>query len=494
VLLAGALLLTCACGSTVSSTGTGPGSPFAPDSSLSGPGSTAGAPASTGTEVAPVVPGSSSGAGGQPAAGAVGAGQPSAGGITGVTGLRGRGFDATRIVLGYTTSRDANQTVKGLGFDVGTGNTEAQVAAIVRDLNARGGIAGRRIELVVHDFSLANYASDPETETQKACATFTEDRQVFAVLNTIGLGMASLAACLAKHDIPYVDNRFSLTRDPVFGKYPRILYKPSSMNVDTYVPLFIKGLLRQRYFAGWDTVRGDPGVAPVKVGLMHFDTPEWNYYANAIKRELAAAGYPVEKEVTYALGLDNVVPASSSAVLTFREAGITHVFNANIAFIQAAESQQYRPRYSISEEIAPQALTEIAPARQLHGSLGVGYNPFADVEPGSDPQSMNRPAPQACLQVMRKAGQDTSSGTVLQMMMSECDLFNFLWRALRAGGAIGTDAVAAGANAIGASHQSTITFQVQFDARHHAGAVATRSFAFGDACTCYRYVGPAFRS
>jgi hypothetical protein len=408
--------------------------------------------------------------------------------------LKGRGFDEKKIVLGYTTSRDANSTIKTLGFNVGVGDTDAQVNAIVNDLNARGGIAGRRIELVVHDYSLANYTRDEDTESQRACATFTEDRPVFAVLNTIGLGNTIVADCLAKKDIPYIDNRFSMGRDPATNpQYSRSLYKPSSMNVDTYVPLFTNGLLRQGWFGRWDTTAGEPGTAPVKVGTMHFDTPAWTYYLNSIKKRFAAAGYPITKTVTYPVGVDHVVAASTNAVVAFRQAGITHVVNANIAFIQAAENQGYHPRYSVDEGIAPQALTEVAPNGALHGSMGVGYNPYNDVEAGSDPKSMHKPAQEACAAVMRKAGLDMSSQTIVQAMMFECDLFNFVGRSLNGVRAIGTEALAKGANALGTAYDSTITFGVQFGPRQHAGAVAARNLAYVDSCTCYRYTSPPFR-
>jgi hypothetical protein len=493
VLAAVPLLLT-GCGSTVPAVearpdglGPVPSSSAAGSADLAGP--TAGLPGRTGTS-GPAQAGGTGTTGGSPA-GPIAGRAPTG---TGTPALSGRGFDSQRIVLGYTSSRDANKGLQALGFDVGVGDTDAQVRAIVNDLNSHGGIAGRRIELVNHDFSFANYTRDEDTESQRACATFTEDRPVFAVLNTIGLGNAILATCLAKKDIPYADNRFSRGRDPATNpQYSRSLYKPSSMNIDTYVPLFVNGLLRQGFFTGWDTTAGGPGTAPVKVGTMHFSTPEWTYYLDSVKKRLAAAGHPVVKTVTYPVGVDNVVAASTNAVVQFRQAGITHVINANIAFIQAAENQGYRPRYSVDEGVAPQALTELAPQRQLHGSMGVGYNPYNDVEAGSDPQSMRRPAQLACQAVMRKAGLDTSSQTVLQAMMFECDLFNFMARSLRGATSVGTDALAAGVNALGTAYESTITFGVHFDARHHAGAVAARNLAYVDPCTCYRYTSPPFR-
>jgi hypothetical protein len=125
--------------------------------------------------------------------------------------------------------------------------------------------------------------------------------------------------------------------------------------------------------------------------------------------------------------------------------------------------------------------------------MGVGYNPYNDVEAGSDPQSMRKPAQLACAAVMRKAGLDMSSQTVVQAMMFECDLFNFVARSLNGVAALGTDALATGANALGTSYESTITFGVQFGPRQHAGAVAARNLAYVDSCTCYRYTSPPFR-
>ena len=79
------------------------------------------------------------------------------------------------------------------------------------------------------------------------------------------------------------------------------------------------------------------------------------------------------------------------------------------------------------------------------------------------------------------------------MMMTECDLFTFVARSLGRVRAISTDALAAGANSLGTDYESTITFGVQLDARHHAGAVAARNLAYVDDCSCFHYTGPPFR-
>lgn len=407
--------------------------------------------------------------------------------------VSGRGFDANSILLGYTTSRDADAVLNGLGFGgLSVGNTDEQVQAIVHDINANGGILGRKVEVYAHDYSTANYANNPDVESQKACSDFTEDHHVFAVLNTIGLGNRIVTQCLAKFDVPYMDDRASLGRDPVYTKYARSLFQPSSMNINTYVPLFLQGLLTQRYFIGWNTATGDPGSAPVKVGIMHFDDPVWNYYIGLVKQALSAAGYPVKDEITYTHNLDDVFATSANAVVKFRQDGITHVFNANIAFFEAAEDQHYRPRYAFAEDIGANALSEIAPANQLHGSLGVGYNPFADVAAGGADEEMRKPIVRKCRQVMRRGGQDTSEQATFQLMLADCDLFNFLRRTLNIAGGISTEAVTTGADALGGSYASTLTFKVKFDARHHAGAVGARDFAYVDACTCYHYTSPVF--
>jgi len=385
--------------------------------------------------------------------------------------------------------------VDGLGFgSLSVGNTDEQVAAIVRDINAHGGILGRKVETYAHDYSTANFANNPDQESQKACTDFTEDHHVFAVINTIGLGNRIVTECLAKHDVPYIDDGASLSRDPTASKVAsRTFFQPSAMNINTYVPLFLKGLLAQKYFSGWNTTTGDPGGAPVRVGIMHFDDPTWNYYIRLVKRALAAAGYPVVDEVTYTHNLDNVFAASANAVVKFRQDGITHVFNANIAFIEAAENQRYYPRYAFAEDIGAQTLSDIAPANQLHGSLGVGYNPFYDVEAGSDPQDMNKPSVRECRRIMQKGGQDTSAQGTFQLMLADCDMFNFVTRVLALAGSISTDAMSLGANALGSSFESPLTFGVHFDANHHAGAVAARNFAYVDGCTCYHYTSQPFR-
>lgn len=69
--------------------------------------------------------------------------------------------------------------ILALGVDVGYGDHQAHYQLVIEEINARGGILGRAIEPVYRLVSPVDAAA-----ADLACAEFTEDEEVFAVLGT----------------------------------------------------------------------------------------------------------------------------------------------------------------------------------------------------------------------------------------------------------------------------------------------------------------------
>lgn len=87
-----------------------------------------------------------------------------------------RGVTAETITIGVTYL-DIDQLVE-LGFSPATwGDQEKVIQALVDDINNRGGINGRRVEVLMDKYNPIG-----TTEAEAACLRLTEDNEVFAVL------------------------------------------------------------------------------------------------------------------------------------------------------------------------------------------------------------------------------------------------------------------------------------------------------------------------
>ena len=80
------------------------------------------------------------------------------------------------------------------------GSAEETMKAVVADINANGGVAGRQIELVSHVLAGADAILNPDVGRQ-ACVQATEDDKPFAVIIAAAIP-ADLVQCVAvDHDV-----------------------------------------------------------------------------------------------------------------------------------------------------------------------------------------------------------------------------------------------------------------------------------------------------
>ena len=101
-----------------------------------------------------------------------------------------RGVTAEAIRVGFT-SIDFERLNRDFGLTLTYANYGPSVDALVADLNARGGILGRRIEVVHRLFLPVGPVS-----AEAACVELTGDEEVFAVLNGFaGPGAESVNEC-----------------------------------------------------------------------------------------------------------------------------------------------------------------------------------------------------------------------------------------------------------------------------------------------------------
>jgi hypothetical protein len=232
------------------------------------------------------------------------------------------------IRIGYLYSSDQQAAAQQFGLKgVVAGDTQAQYQAIAKDLNSRGGVLGRQLLLIGHDISTANEATNPSAEENAACEDFVRDKKVFAVVG----GGVFLSPCLAKAGIASINGGSFDDPATIDGQ---LIFDGGGMLSSVLAKAYVDRLAAQRYFTGWNTATGQPGSAPVKVGLIYQDLPIFRHYYASVKAELRTHGITVDPtdEFIYTPTVDGVTSQSQAAVIKFSSDGVTHVFGAALFF------------------------------------------------------------------------------------------------------------------------------------------------------------------
>jgi hypothetical protein len=402
--------------------------------------------------------------------------------------VKGRGYDAKTLLIGVGIQRAARESGKAIGINVTTGNQQRQVEAVIADINARGGILGRKIKPVFHEMTNEQWRTSRSGAQQAACSTWTQDNQVFAAVSTSGnfqYGASPIYECLAKKDTPFLFADNVPREQKLYARYSSTLYTPGISTIDRFGPALIRSLHEQKYFTGWNTRTASPGPAPVKVGVLY--TSDEPGLPAIYKPALESVGQRnAEFFELNAKSTEDYAAATSAAVLRFNEKGVTHVLaNGNLLFFgQAAYSQGYYPRLGVTSF---DALNVAAPASRpetLRGALGAGFLPHLDVPQANAPKDVDA-AETRCRKIMEKGGQAASDRTTMYSMLTICEDFWLIENALKRGGALTTAAMRAGVESMTSPTPAGLSFAMRYGPGQHDGAHAVRGLAYVDGA--FRY-------
>ena len=428
-----------------------------------------GAPSGTASGSAAAAPAIAGSAGAQPASAAA---RPA----------RGPGFTEDEISIGYLTWKDVSRAGAAIGYAVDFGDEERIAQAIADDLNARGGIAGRKVKLVFYDYATTD---DGAAADQAACTKFTEDQRVFAVIAVTGPASEVLPQCLFENQVTLIANDNIPYPRYWFEQWAPFIYSTANPMTERLAPVWLQRSDAAGYFESWDTAAGAPGVAPTKIGVIRADAPSGEAFRDAVAAGLAPLGRSIEAD--FALGDAFDAAGMNSAVLQFRSAGVTHVIVESlflILFPQTAESQGYRPRYTVTTGNAPLLVQSATPAQQLRGAVGVGYFPSYDVATAEDPGD---PSPYAahCREIQRAAGNDPQQRESWNLQSKACDGFALIAEAARLEG-LHTRTIADGAARI-SSLPPAGAFAISFGSGRQDGPGAVRDVAYDLECECFTF-------
>ena len=409
----------------------------------------------------------------------------------------GVGWDAKTVYIGVPTEEDVHRYAGSLGINFDPGSVEADVRAVVADLNARGGLFGRRIVPVFHDNATADLQADPDRAAQENCTFFTEDHRVVAVLNAIPiLDTENWHACLQRHHTPLLTGTSVLYDDEAAKNYGPHVWSTLMPNMTGFAADWMTHLRREQYFVGWNTTLGAPGSAPAKVGILMPDTAVSQRLTKVMAARLRQLGVPVASDYAYQDSIASYGGDMSAAVLRFKAAGVTHVLSlppialALGVFMQTAEQQRYRPRYALSSVTVATPLAANVPKEQLKGSLGIGWVPGIDVDDAHDPG--RSPAQRECEAALKRGGLSFAGDadrTALSVAFAVCDLVKLVVQGTRRSGGLSPEHLARGIAEVGPSFLPAATFGSGLGSKSRFLPDVVRDLHYDTACSCFRYRG-----
>lgn len=486
VAAAGAVLFLAGCGSTVQGVGqqangtTGDGLAAPGATSTSGAGGAAGV-STIGGGAGGLVPGTTGGMAGQSTSSGAGAtGGSSATGVGSAPGARNTG----PIELGFIVTNVSN--AGDFGVSSGQSFSDQQLYdALVAAMNKRGGINGRQIKPVygVTDTASADWNSD----FQAACAKFTQDHHVAAVVGYIFVFLDSFETCLAKAGVPHFYGGYQPGDVGLQRKYASLV-GTSNPTTDVHYQVGLSGAIasglltpKSKLGVVVDTCGGDD-TAFNRVGIPYLKAHHINF--EVFTGECSTGARDDGKAVSEV----------QSAELKFRADGIDTVFVEGVAallFAENAESQHWTPTYLMT--FGGAAFEGNVPNDQLANFHGFGWMPAVDVDPQHQPYAWN-PAQKRCLDRLASQGLQPKGYNDFMEAFTTCDGLFLYANALAAdGGQTAAAPVVSAAASVTSKTPLAATYggAGRYVANQHGGPAMWRQWGWNTSCSCFQYTGSA---
>jgi hypothetical protein len=386
-------------------------------------------------------------------------------------------------------------------------DVEAIVNAVVRDVNAHGGVAHRKLAVIYHTTEAAS-ATPYAAQNQAACSDFTEDHKVLVAVKGTRSVMPddAFVACMQKAGaVVAAGGAYLADRDYArFHSY----YELADIATNHVATNLVDALVTSRYFSGWDTANGGPGTAPVKVGIVTPDSADWAWTVpNVLVPALAQRGYKVDPgDISVWHYPDSTsdngqaVSQIQSAVLKFRSDGVTHVLpveqNSASFFATAAEGQHYRPRYGVNSRTAFELEGgTLVPRAQMAGAVGFGWVPDEDLpasETTKDTGPYAGPGRVHCIKVLTDAGFPAADA---RAALGVCDAVYSIQRALNAvpaGVALTATSFMSALEGFGGAFQNAGIPASRFGPNRHYAGTRAWLWSFDSECQCMHYTGSPY--
>lgn len=420
-------------------------------------------------------------------------------GGTQATGENGPGITSDTIKVGVSYADDVEEANEAIGAGGATQINERRAwEVMLKYVNAHGGVSGRKLVPVFHRLSAAS-AEPYEQQDQERCAHFTQDDPVFVADG--GFKTENGISCMQEAGLVTVTtNGLRYKSRSFFERYPTYL-EFDGIDNDSIALMYADNMKKMRYF--------DKGY---KLGIVTWDDPE---YANPTRQtlipRLKQLGIRVS-DVAFISTPDsggeigNAAGQIGSTAVRFNGEGITHVMfmdlGANLAlfFTQAAQRQQYAPRYGLTSASGNTALADLLASggnsgdarQQLEDAVAVGWVPSIDVHADDTPSWANPQARQVCYQRMRQGGIKMDSGNARTLAAAVCDAVWTIQATLETAGPVINQETwyRSLAKASDISLTGGVGFRISPSRR--TGVEMASQLRFFSPCVCFRYVGARF--
>jgi hypothetical protein len=402
---------------------------------------------------------------------------------------------ATTIKFGAAYSTDSGQANGALGAaDLDEGDARLYYNALVKQVNASGGIAGRK--LVPSYFEVKQTSTDSaDSVDSAACQKWTYDDPVFA---TFGGTSELFRACAERAGLVNLYSGASNSIESTFHRFPHYL-EVSSLALDRAEVDTAEGLARTDYF----------GTKPV-IGVVAWDDPNYkSAVENNLVPTLRGLGYEVKKTYYVKAAQDysqigDSSAAASSAVLAFQTANVDHVMivdgpagvfggtGLTLLFVRAAGSQRYYPRYGLNDSNSPESgrQSQLWSADDMRGARVVSWsNALDESDAGTAPNAHRK----ACLKLMAENGMSSPGLNARGAMLRACDYVWFLRDTLgTAPGPVSRDIFINTVNRLGLTYRSPLIYGTSFSSAQHDGVGKLRLMKLDDSCGCFDYTSAPY--
>ncbi len=445
--------------------------------------------------------------------GAAVSGGSSGGGTTGSTGATGStggavaagkngpGISATTIKIGVSYADDAEEANRAIGA-AGASQINQRRAweAMIDYINNHGGVNGKKLDPVFHRLSVTS--TEPyDQQDQEVCAHWTQDEPVFVADGAFKTDNG--LACFEKNGLVTITtNGLRFKSRAAYQRYPHYL-EFDGIDNDAIARMYADSMKKMGLF--------DTGY---KLGIVSWDDPEYALPTrNTLIPRLRQLGIKVS-EVTYIAvpdsggqAADPIAQIGNTAV-RYKGEGITHVMfmdlGANLAFffMQAAQRQQYAPRYGLHSGSGGTALADLLSSggaqearEQLRDAVAVGWVPTLDVRAEDVPKWAQSPAKKICYRQMREGGVEMDSANARGLAEGVCDAAWTIQATLEAAGSIINQDTWYRGLATPRADNITLTggmgYSVSPTRRDAIEYAALAKFVSN--CVCFRYVTDRFR-
>lgn len=393
----------------------------------------------------------------------------------------------TPIQIGMLVSPSSAAAQAGLGSDESATSgfgSEATFRALVRYYNNSGGLGGRRIVPVIYNADASN--SSYEADASAACATFTQDNHVAAVISATGdFWSDNYTSCLTKARVPHLLVSFGSTDTQGFADNPS-MFATSTVSVDARLTAMIEAMLASRHLQRGDTL-----------GVIVEACP---FNERAFTRTLAPLaqreGLTVNRrDIDCILGYSDAAKGIAQVqanVLPYKTDGIKKIlpvsgWETSVVdfFEKQAQSQDYQPTYFVSSAAQMASQYSNFTADALSRIVGTGWMPTTDV-------ATDRPGATtlACRKILAGEGITAQNRADQYLVDASCDPFRYLDAALGStSGAAGERELTAALESVGGRVPSSVTLDSSngWSAQRHFSPQQADVFRYQPGCACFQY-------